>query len=215
LPLGPELPAGEVHLWLANVGGGANDTDVLSRDERDRAAAFRFDHHRLRWTATRVLLRLVLGRYLAVRPELVVLVEGDHGRRVVSWPERSEWLCFSPSRSGDLALVAVARGQSVGVDVERVRADLDFVSIARRALGDEVAAHIEAEGDDQRVDTFFRAWTREEARGKCRGTGLVEPDDPARDVPHFVTDLALENGYAGALATDREVGIIRGCSVSL
>jgi len=213
--LGPELPTGEVHLWLANLDVEAEDTRLLSAQECERAAKFRFDHHRRRWTAARVLLRRVLGRYLATAPESVVLEEGEHGRRVVGWPHGSEWLSFSPSRSGDLALVAVARGQSVGVDVERVRADLDFVAIARRALGDEVADQLEAERTKDRISAFFRAWVREEARGKCRGTGLVELDDEARHVPLFVADLAVGDGYAGALATDGELGTVRGCSLKV
>lgn len=213
--LGPELPTGEVHLWLANLEEGATDSHLLSADERDRAARFRFDHHRQRWTAARVLLRHVLGRYLATEPHEVVLGEGEHGRRIVSWPDHSEWLSFSPSRSGDIALVAVARGQHVGVDVERVRTDLDFAAIARRALGDDVAGQLEVARGEDRVRQFFRAWVREEARGKCRGTGLVEPDDEGRQVELFVADLAVRDGYAGALATDGEVGVIRGCSLKV
>ncbi len=80
---------------------------------------------------------------------------------------------------------AVAREQRIGVDLERVRPDLEFVAIARRALGDEVADHLEAERDEERAGEFFRAWVREEARGKCRGTGLVEPDDVAAKYSPF------------------------------
>ena len=116
-PLGPELPSGEVHLWLADLEKGAGDPRVLSADEGERAARFRFDHHRRKWTTARVLLRRVLGRYLATEPHAVVLAEGEHGRRIVSWPDHSEWLWFSPARSGDVALVAVS-GQHVGVDVD-------------------------------------------------------------------------------------------------
>jgi 4'-phosphopantetheinyl transferase len=213
--IGPDLPVGDVHLWLANVDGGANETDVLSSAERERAAKFRFDHHRRRWAAARVLLRLVLGRYLATGPESVVLELGDHGRTVVRWPGDSEWLSFSPSRSGDLALVGVAREQRIGVDLERIRPDLEFVAIARRALGDEVADHLEVERDEKRAGEFFRAWVREEARGKCRGTGLVEPEDEARHIPLLVTDLAIRDGYAGALAIDGKLGMVRGCLVDV
>ncbi len=213
--LGPDLPTGEVHLWLANIGEEAGDSHVLSADECDRAARFRFDRHRRRWTAARVLLRRVLGRYLAIEPRSLVFEVGEHGRRIVGWPDHSEWLSFSPSRSGDLALVAVARGQNVGVDVERVRADLDFVAIARRALGDDVVEQLEVERGEDRVRAFFRAWVREEARGKCRGTGLVELDDEARHVPLLVADLAVGDGYAGALATDGELGMVRGCSLKV
>jgi len=213
--LGPDLPTGEVHLWLANLDEETDNAHVLSADESDRAGRFRFDHHRRRWTAARVLLRCVLGRYLATAPESVVFEVGEHGQRVVSWPDHNEWLSFSPSRSGDLALVAVASGQNVGVDVERVRADLDFAAIARRALGDEVADQLEDARDEDRVSAFFRAWVREEARGKCRGTGLVETDDEARQVPLLVTDIAIGEGYASALATDGVLATVRGCSLKV
>jgi hypothetical protein len=56
---------------------------------------------------------------------------------------------------------------------------------------------------------------REEARGKCRGTGLVEPDDERRHLRALVTDLPIGEGYAGALAVDGPLGVVRGCSADL
>jgi 4'-phosphopantetheinyl transferase len=212
-PLGPQLPTGEVHLWLTRVAVAPDCAGVLSTEERLRAAKFRFEHDRQRWTAGRVLLRVVLGRYLDTAPESVVLDAEDRGRRFVRWPEHNEWLSFSPTRSGDLALVAVARDTRLGVDVERIRLDLDVVAIARRAFGDRIADRLADAPDAERVHQFFQEWVREEARGKCRGTGLVEPEDEARDVPLHVTDLGIEEGYVGAVASEGELVVVRGCVV--
>lgn len=212
--LGPELPTDEVHLWRAMADAALGDEDVLSEDERSRAARFKVEGDRARWVAARVALRRVLGRYLAARPESVILETRERGRPVIAAPPGSDWLCFSPSHSGDVAIVAVSRNTSVGVDVERIRHDLDVVPIARRVLGDEVAGVLAGVADDERITAFFRAWVREEARGKCRGTGLVEPDDPARLVPLQVADLDVASGYAAALALDGVLGVIRGCEAS-
>jgi 4'-phosphopantetheinyl transferase len=214
-PLGPQLPFGEGHLWLRHTRAGSGDVSVLSPEERRRAAGFRFASDRERWVAARVLLRVVLGRYLGVPPDSVVLEAGDKGRPFVRWPDHSEWMCFSPTHSGDVALVAVARETSIGVDVERIRPDLDFLSIARRALGDDIADQLGATPDKARVRQFFREWVREEARGKCRGTGLVEPEDEARSEATWVIDVAVEDGYAGALATAVELERVRGCVVEV
>lgn len=157
----------------------------------------------------------MLGRYLGVPPESIVLGAAEHGRRVVRWPDHSEWLSFSPSRSGGLALVAVSGGQSVGVDLERIRPELDVVPIARRALGHDVADQLEAERDEVRARSFFRSWVREEARGKCRGTGLVELDDEERRISLTVTDVDIADGFAAALAIDGRLELIRGCSMEV
>lgn len=210
--LGPALPPGEVHVWTADVAGEPRRLDVLSGDERVHAGHFRFDEDRRRWVTSRVLLRLVLGRYLATDPSRVELATVARGRPVVRRPDQSDWLSFSQARSGEFCVVAVARGTRVGVDVERVASEHDVVAIARRALGVEMAGRLATLPDERRLDAFYRAWVAEEARGKCRGTGLLEPDDAARALPLFVSELRLKDGYAAGLATDAPPGVVRVCT---
>jgi 4'-phosphopantetheinyl transferase len=209
-PLGPELPSGEAHLWTAHVGGGPRNADVLTEDEETHAATFRFEEDRWRWVTSRVLLRLVLGRYLGSGPHRLEFATVARGRRIVRRPESSEWLSFSHARSGELCAVVVTRGSRIGVDIERVTSDHEVVAIARRAFGGDVAGRLATLPDERRIDEFYRAWVREEARGKCRGTGLVEPDDAARRPPLFVAELAIGEGYAGALAAETQPDVIRG-----
>lgn len=209
-PLGPALPVGEAHIWTANVAGTPRRLDLLPESERTHVGTFRFEEDRWRWATSRVLLRLVLGRYLATDPHTVELETVARGRPVVRRPDRSEWLSFSQARSGELCVVAVANGTRIGVDVERVTTDHDVVAIARRALGDDVAGRLSTLPEGRRIPAFYRAWVCEEARGKCRGTGLVEPDDAARRASMSVTELELRDGYVGALASDTPPEVVRG-----
>ncbi|MGP8060939.1 MAG: 4'-phosphopantetheinyl transferase family protein [Acidimicrobiales bacterium] len=210
-PLGPGLPAREVHLWLAGVEAGTEHADLLAADEQARAARFRDEGDRRRWEASRVLLRAVLGRYLGTGPGAVVFDEEDQGRPVVRRPEGSGWLGFSLSHAGALAVVAVARGREVGVDIEEVRPGLDVVAIARRALGEAAAADLALRSPAERLDAFYRAWVRAEARGKCRGTGLVEPGPAEPSDQPGVADLELCDGYAGAVARPGAPPVVRRC----
>jgi 4'-phosphopantetheinyl transferase len=108
-----------------------------------------------------------------------------------------------------VALVAVARGQRVGVDVEEVRPGLDVVAVAQRALGNEEAGDLARESEPCRTQRFFAMWTQEEARGKCRGTGLIEPDDERRRGPLDVAELPIGDGYAAALAVSERLHDVR------
>jgi 4'-phosphopantetheinyl transferase len=180
-----------------------------------RASRFRYERVRRQFVAARVLVRRVLARYLEVAPEELVLDADEDGRPLIIWPGDAAWLSFSISHSGDFAVVAVAREQHVGVDVEEIRSDLDVVAVARRALGEAEADELARAPQGLRTQTFFELWTREEARGKCRGTGLIEPDDERRRGALAVADFPVGDGYAAAVAATERLANIRCCVIGV
>ena len=58
-------------------------------------------------------------------------------------------------------------------------------------------------------------WTQEEARGKCRGTGLIEPNDERRRGYCAVAELAIGGGYAAALAVSDRLDDVRCCLIDV
>jgi 4'-phosphopantetheinyl transferase len=182
---------------------------MLSAEERRRAAGFRFERDRARWVSARRHLRSVLAGYLSVEPDALRFDESPRRRPTLRWPSRCDWLHFSLTHSGELALVAVARDRDVGVDVEVVRPDRDLGAIARRAFGDGPADALDAESPGERVRSFYRAWVRHEAHGKCLGTGVVEPDRPQAGPLLDTRDLDLEAPYVGAVAVCGRLGRLR------
>jgi hypothetical protein len=102
----------------------------LSNDERERAGRFRAHLDRTRWVAYRAALRIILGGYLNVTPSEVAYTAGGNGKPQVAAPAAR--LTFNGSHSGDVALVTVAPGFEVGIDVEMVCARADVDAVGRR-----------------------------------------------------------------------------------
>ena len=198
-PPHPPLGTGEVHVWRVSLDVDADPLrPLLSPDERQRAARFHRDEHRRRYIAAHGALRLILGAYLDAEPAALAFELGEHGKPSLREPlgaggARVE---FNLSHSAELALVAVARDQPVGVDVERW-AEVEHLELAERffsraerdalrALAD-VAEHLDA--------GFFAAWTRKEAYLKATGYGI------SHGLHHF--DVTLAPGTEAALLADR------------
>src|SRR5690606_19529022 len=94
----------------------------------ERARRFRFAKDRDTFVAARGVLRSILGHYLAVHPAAIRFAYNQYGRPAVVEPAPGD-LQFNLAHSGDLAVYVVAHRQ-VGIDIEQVRTDLDFTSIA-------------------------------------------------------------------------------------
>jgi 4'-phosphopantetheinyl transferase len=204
-PRRPTVGRNEVQVWRTEVPGASQVAAAVARlpaAERERAAAMRNLGARSRFVAGRALLAAVRAR----------LADDGSG------------LALNLSHSAALALLAVARGRRVGVDVERLRPQLDVAGVARLALSTaEAAAVAAADGPDSERAAFFACWARKEAYLKARGEGLpgrlrqwsvvpaegglympLLPGDPALSRRWRIRSLALGDGYAGAVAYEGE-----------
>jgi 4'-phosphopantetheinyl transferase len=144
---------------------------TLSADERGRAARFRIPGGRERYIAAHACLRDILVRYLDCEPGQLMFSTNDYGKPSL----RGHKLEFNLSHSGDFALVAVTRQRKVGVDLERIRSEMEVESIARRFFSQSELREWLAVPPDQRQIAFFHCWTRKEAFIKAHGSGLSYP----------------------------------------
>ncbi|MFI1971254.1 hypothetical protein BLA24_32630 [Streptomyces cinnamoneus] len=210
-------PQGAPHVWLLRIDDRApwrpeEYERVLDAQERTRAAGFVRPLHRERYVASHMALRQLLGAYTGTSPEAVALVRepcpgcGElHGRPAVAGsPPR---LHFNLSHAGDLALLAFA-DTPVGADVERRQPD-SVVADVSRLLHPKETEELDALPPARRAPAFARCWTRKEAYLKGTGTGLSEAPSvtyvgtgpaPVSPPGWTLTDVAVGEGYAGALA---------------
>jgi 4'-phosphopantetheinyl transferase len=221
-PAPPSLGGDEVHVWRVSLdksslaSGGA--FLPLSEDERARAARFRFDVDRYRFSVGRTALRNILAAYVGLAPARLVFREGPHGKPALEGIE----LEFNLSHSSEYALIAVSRRRRVGVDVERIRADFASQAVARRFFAAAEVAALAASAPHEYPTAFFRCWTRKEAYVKARGDGLtleldrfevpleVEArravasclDDPSELSRWELRELQPARGYMGALVAE-------------
>lgn len=180
-PTLPQLGAGEVHVWLAYLPAHlprlAALTSLLSTDEHLAGARFHFASDRERYILSRGLLREILHKYLAVAPERLQFSYGPQGKPSLAASAGSGRVRFNLSHAHDLTLYAICSDQNLGIDIERIRPDIEYEQIARHVFSPYEIATLFALPLSERVGAFFRCWTMKEAYIKGHGGGLSMPLD--------------------------------------
>jgi 4'-phosphopantetheinyl transferase len=180
-PVMAVLSPDELHIWRVRLIAPADVSRRLrahlSPDELERAARFVFAPDRERFVLARGYLRQILGAYLGLSPASLQFAYNVHGKPSLAQQPAGAALSFNLAHSGDLALYAVARGRRVGVDIERVRLDLDYPAILSGVFTAREQAALATLPEDQRRLAFFNGWARKEAYLKARGQGLSYPPD--------------------------------------
>jgi 4'-phosphopantetheinyl transferase len=143
----------------------------------------------LRRECSHQALRAILETLTGARPEFALAEKGKP--YLPGAPE----VRFNLARSQELALVAVALGVDVGVDIERLRPLPEYATIAERFFPPS-----EREGLDER--DFFRRWTRIEAKLKARGVGLYGAGAELGG-EWTVEEIEAGEGFAAAVAVER------------
>jgi 4'-phosphopantetheinyl transferase len=178
-----------VEVWLAELTG-APQRELLSPDELERAARLARPEP---WIAARAALRTVLARRLNLPARTITFAAGPHGKPEL--PDRR--LRFNLTHSGERALIALADGVEVGIDVERT--DRRSRAIERTLTEGERAALL----PHDRHRALLQVWCRKEALAKAIGGGLgwaPETFDTTRPGAYALADLELGDEYVGALA---------------
>ncbi len=144
-------------------------TGLLTDDERSKAESFKSTLLRDRYLVVRGLLRQTLADYLDVEPGTLVFEIGQYGKPALVGGA----LHFNLSHSADTLLIAVADFADIGVDIEASRPRQHLDNLAERCFSDQeyqVWCNLSA---DERLDAFYRLWTKKEAFVKAVGRGIA------------------------------------------
>jgi 4'-phosphopantetheinyl transferase len=197
--LHPVVPApGEVHVWWIDLCTARDEAEAtLSPDERARAARFRYQRDRVRWTRARMAVRQILAGYLRQSPQAVgftptVLQDSPlrppspiamgrvpSGRRLGVGASSAKptltndpRLRFNLAHAGGRAVLAVAWEREVGIDLEPNDAGLDLQSLLTVVCSPAEITRFEALPPGQRTEAFLALWTVKEAYLKAIGLGV-------------------------------------------
>lgn len=172
----PVLEEKQVHVWKASLDVSQSQlavlTDKLSSDELVRANTYRFQGDRGRFVATRGILRTILARYLGAGSGELRFDYSVNGKPELC-TDLPRKIRFNVSHCDDRALIAIAQGCDVGVDIERICEDLPVDSIAQMFLAPEEQFELKSVPAQLKCRTFFGCWCRKEAFVKALGCGLL------------------------------------------
>jgi 4'-phosphopantetheinyl transferase len=214
----------EVHLWVVSLvvtpQRSSDFEGILSPEEHKRAGLFQKALDAQRYVAARGSLRSLLGAYLMTEPDRLQFTYDTFGKPQLA--DKGAFVNFSVSHSDDWGLLGFLLGHRIGVDLERVRAEIDVEDLANRFFSPTEFRKLRALPADQQREAFYCAWTRKEAYLKGRGEGLsygldrvevsLAPSEPPMIIKTFddpnvsqrwtVQHLSPEPGYVGAAAVE-------------
>lgn len=158
---------------------------LLSDAERNRAARFGTAALRERYVVGRASLRRVLGAMLGLPPAGVPIVRGERGRPRLGPGDGhgddagggagAGTLDFNISHTSDAAMIGVASGVRIGVDIERSDRVVNVPGLARKFLSAAERSHLAALDPDGVRRRVLQLWTCKEAMSKATGDALSAP----------------------------------------
>jgi len=168
------LSPGEAQLWCLPLRLPAEKfarlQSLLSADEIERSARFRKAANAQFYVSARGWLRTLLGSYLSTQPGDLQFYYDGLGKPHLA--DEKDKISFSVSHSDEWGLFGFVLKHRIGVDLERIRTDLEIEELARRFFSPNEFRKLRSLPADQRRMAFFCGWTRKEACLKALGKGL-------------------------------------------
>jgi len=226
VPSSPDLSSDRVDVWRVHLDEPSSTvsiSSVLSPDELTRARRFHFEKDRIHFTRCRFALRSLLASYLAIPATEIRFEYLTGGKPRLPAEQNPRALQFNVSHSANMALIAVGIEQRLGVDIEKIRGDVDTTSLAERFFSLRERAGLQALPDHLCVPGFFACWTRKEAFLKATGAGFSFPladfsvtthpdlDPELEDIngnpdarkQWFLANVSVADGYCATVALER------------
>jgi 4'-phosphopantetheinyl transferase len=221
-----EIETNDIHVWRADLKINNHRLhdhyQILSVEEKDRSARFKFQKDRDHFIAAHGILRVILSRYLHIDPDQLRFYTNDFGKPFLNQPTEPETLRFNMSHSNGLALYAVSHDREIGIDLEYLRPIDNAEQIAERFFSPREIEQWRTLPGHRQNEGFFHCWVRKEAYIKAIGKGLFQPldqfdtslspdgpstplhssKDPRKKIPWSLMDIHAHPDFAAALSVE-------------
>ncbi len=173
----PSLPSDQLHIWKTALVAEPRALEicraVLSEKELERIPYFKFEKVRNNFIVSQGALRILLGAYLGIEPNLVQFGREKKGK---PYSIDDPALHFNISNSGNICVFAFSRTSEVGIDIEYLRELADLDELIEKNFSAAEIGYINKKSDE-RSRRFFRLWTIKESYLKAIGEGMrLTPD---------------------------------------
>lgn len=160
--------------------------NLLSKEEIDKAMAFRAEADRNTYACAHAFLRTILSVLLECRPSELFFLKETSGKPYVQSANimsGNKTIHFSLSHSGNYVALCFHTQHPVGVDVEQINSSADYSTIVESYFSEQ-EKHDYNKAENKLI-FFLQQWTAREAAGKVTGDGIAK-----------LQSLKLPEGYA-------------------
>lgn len=174
------LTPGNVDIWRFNLASYLHRIQdlykLLGAEEKARAGRFSKENDRERFIVSKACLRLLLGKYLSLKPRDISFEHSVRRKPRVKNPCNLS-IHFNVSYSGECILIGVS-DEEIGIDVELYgKAAVTKTEMDHLFIEPEVSS---INNQNSPVKAFHNLWTRKEALLKATSQGI---SDEIRLVP--------------------------------
>lgn len=221
-PPRPNLSSEEVHVWRIYMPIATEYKTHLEKkllkEDLIRLNKYHFNEDKERFSVARSGLRDIIYRYL--NQSVFKFEYNPFGKPYL----KDSHLQFNISHSADCILYAISYDNPVGIDVEQIKEDVDFLALAEHVFSEDECRMLSSLLPNDRCMAFYRGWTRKEAVIKMIGEGLSFPlkklevgfacEEPIQLLDNgrkeraqwILREIDLYPGYLGALAAEKKYG---------
>ncbi|MDG2288585.1 MAG: 4'-phosphopantetheinyl transferase superfamily protein [Woeseiaceae bacterium] len=145
---------------------------TLADEELKRAEQFTFPNKEEEYVVTRGLLRRTLALVLKQDPASFSFNYSESKNPYLTKEVDSQPVVFNVSHSHGQALVAISLNRKLGVDIEKIRPEIEYEKLSARFFSKAEHKALMQCTEAERVASFFATWTRKEAFLKAVGKGI-------------------------------------------
>ena len=218
------LSKDHIDIWLCDLkqlsGDINNYYSILSEDERERADNLKVEDKKQQFIITRGALRQRLGLLTNIDPKDFVFEYLEHGKPVLANNHQYTDITFNVSHSNDLALIAIAKEQNIGIDIEKINHESDHQALMTRFFSKAEQTEFQTIPDVNKARAFCACWTRKEAFIKAVAYGVsygldkfdvaVDPEDQTPNInlhkpldeTWLAINLPINNEYMACLVSN-------------
>ena len=171
-----DLADNDIHIWLnyLNVHEARikHLYPLLSNEEKERSERFKFYKHRKAFIASHGFMHTVLANYIDANANEIEFSQAEFGKPSLIEIQNKDNIQFNLSHSGNMAILAVCKHHSVGIDIEFAERKVDWRGISKRFFTMNEQEQLDKLSEEEQRQAFFQVWTRKEAHMKVTGQGL-------------------------------------------
>lgn len=169
----------EIQVWIIDLDQFIIKDDtlkkILSDEELLRASKFHFKKDEKRFINSRILLRIILGRYTDMPSATIKFSHNQFGKPDLIDEQNSHKINFNISHSQNILCLAFSKNDPIGIDCEVVKPVEDYIAIAERHFSPTEFDQLKSFPEEKHIEGFYTIWTAKEAIIKLIGTGLHFP----------------------------------------
>ena len=146
---------------------------LLSNNEVKRADKMKTKKKKRQYIITRGMIKKLLSIIIDKDPHKIEFSYNHHGKPFINEKYNGYSVEFNTSHSGRYGLIAITLDNKVGVDIQKIKPEIDFRALSSRFFSNNERNELLKLEKHEQQEAFYLGWVRKESFIKATGMGVA------------------------------------------